>query len=49
MIELLRGPAMPDPYTTIAAADVAVQERIADVLEIRAAEPAQQDMLSAYV
>src|SRR5262245_65052761 len=40
---------MPDPYATITAADIGVQERIADVLEIRAAEPAHQAMLSAYV
>jgi ubiquinone/menaquinone biosynthesis C-methylase UbiE len=40
---------MPDPYAAIATADVAVQQRLADVLEMRAAEPAQQAMLSAYV
>lgn len=40
---------MPDPYAAIATADIVVQERLADVLEIRAAEPAQQAMLTAYL
>lgn len=40
---------MPDPYAAIATSDIAVQQRLADVLEIRAAEPAQKAMLLAYV
>jgi hypothetical protein len=28
---------MPDPYATIADADTALQERLSDVLELRAA------------
>jgi cyclopropane fatty-acyl-phospholipid synthase-like methyltransferase len=40
---------MPDVYATIAAADEAVQERLADVLEMRAADPEQRAMLDSYV
>jgi ubiquinone/menaquinone biosynthesis C-methylase UbiE len=39
---------MPDVYATIAEADVAMQERLADVLEIRAADPRQRAMLADY-
>ena len=40
---------MPDVYVSIATADEAVQERLAEVLELRAAEPAQQAMLEDYL
>jgi ubiquinone/menaquinone biosynthesis C-methylase UbiE len=40
---------MPDVYATIAAADEAVQERLADVLEMRAADPQQRAMLDSYL
>ncbi len=40
---------MPDVYTTIATADEAVQERLADVKEMRAADPEQRAMLDSYV
>jgi ubiquinone/menaquinone biosynthesis C-methylase UbiE len=39
---------MPDVYATIAEADVAVQERLAEVLELRAADPRQREMLEEY-
>jgi ubiquinone/menaquinone biosynthesis C-methylase UbiE len=39
---------MPDVYATIAEADVAMQERLADVLELRAADPQQRAMLEEY-
>ena len=39
---------MPDVYATIAEADVAMQERLAEVLELRAADPAQRSMLEEY-
>jgi ubiquinone/menaquinone biosynthesis C-methylase UbiE len=40
---------MPDVYASIAEADVAVQERLADVIELRFADPRQQVMLHAYL
>ena len=40
---------MPDVYATIADVDVAVQERLADILELRAADPQQRLMLDAYL
>jgi ubiquinone/menaquinone biosynthesis C-methylase UbiE len=40
---------MPDVYATIETADEAVQERLAEVLELRAAEAAQQAMLEDYL
>jgi ubiquinone/menaquinone biosynthesis C-methylase UbiE len=40
---------MPDVYVTIATADEAVQERLADVLELRAADPQQRAMLDSYL
>ena len=40
---------MPDPYATIADADVALQERLSDVLELRAADSQQRAMLRAYL
>jgi SAM-dependent methyltransferase len=39
---------MPDLYANITEVDLAVQETLAGVLEIRAAEPRQQEMLNAY-
>jgi ubiquinone/menaquinone biosynthesis C-methylase UbiE len=40
---------MPDVYATIASADVEVQERLADVLDLRANDPQQRAMLDAYL
>jgi len=40
---------MPDIYNTITEADAAVTARIAEVLEIRAAEPQQKRMLETYL
>ena len=40
---------MPDPYAMIAEVDTAVQKRLAEVLELRAADPQQQEMLRAYL
>jgi ubiquinone/menaquinone biosynthesis C-methylase UbiE len=39
---------MPDVYATITEADAAMQQRLADVLELRAADPAQRAMLEDY-
>lgn len=40
---------MADVYSTIADADVEVQERLAGVLELRAADLQQRDMLKTYL
>ncbi len=40
---------MPDVYATIEQADVAVQEQLAEVLELRAADPQQRAMLENYL
>ena len=40
---------MPDPYTAISDADVALQQRLTHVLELRAADPQQKEMLHAYL
>jgi len=40
---------MPDVYASIENADEAVQERLADVLELRAADAGQQAMLEDYL
>src|SRR5262245_48612676 len=40
---------MPDPYASIAQADDALQARLADLLELRAAVPQQRAMLNAYL
>lgn len=40
---------MADLYSTISDADTAVQERLADVLEMRAADARQQEMLKSYL
>ena len=40
---------MPDPYATIADADPPLQERLAEVLELRAKDTQQQAMLRAYI
>lgn len=39
---------MPDVYATIAQADEAMQERLAEVLELRAADPQQRAILEDY-
>lgn len=39
---------MPDVYAAIASADPQMQARIADVLELRAADPQQRQMLEQY-
>jgi ubiquinone/menaquinone biosynthesis C-methylase UbiE len=39
---------MPDVYASIAEAEQATQERLADVLELRAADPQQRLMLESY-
>jgi ubiquinone/menaquinone biosynthesis C-methylase UbiE len=40
---------MPDVYATITQADPELQERLADVIELRFADPRQQAMLRAYL
>jgi ubiquinone/menaquinone biosynthesis C-methylase UbiE len=40
---------MPDVYASIAEAERAVQQRLADVMELRAADPRYQAMLRAYL
>ena len=40
---------MADVYATITTADRAVQERLADVLERRAGDLQQQEMLRSYL
>lgn len=40
---------MPDVYATIADADPAIQERLAGILEMRAAHPQQRAMLDSYL
>jgi ubiquinone/menaquinone biosynthesis C-methylase UbiE len=40
---------MPDPYATIGESGAEVQKRLADVLDLRAADPQQQAMLHAYL
>jgi ubiquinone/menaquinone biosynthesis C-methylase UbiE len=40
---------VPDPYAAIARADETLQARLADVLEVRAADPQQRAMLNAYL
>jgi ubiquinone/menaquinone biosynthesis C-methylase UbiE len=40
---------MPDVYATIAAADLATQERLASVLELRGADPQQRAIVEAYL
>ena len=40
---------MPDPYATIADADPSLQERLSEVLELRARDSQQQAMLRAYL
>jgi SAM-dependent methyltransferase len=40
---------MPDVYATITEADASVLEALADVLELRAADPQQQAMRAAYL
>ncbi len=40
---------MPDVYATITQADPEIQERLAEVIELRFADPRQQAMLRAYL
>ena len=40
---------MPDFYATISEVDSGIQERLADVLEMRAADPRQREMLHSYL
>ena len=40
---------MPDPYATIADADPSLQERLSDILELRASDPQHRAMLRAYL
>ena len=40
---------MPDPYVSIADADAALQERLSEILELRAADPQQKAMVQAYL
>jgi ubiquinone/menaquinone biosynthesis C-methylase UbiE len=40
---------MPDPYAAISDADLALQARLSDVLELRASDPRQRAMLRAYL
>jgi ubiquinone/menaquinone biosynthesis C-methylase UbiE len=40
---------MPDVYATITEAAPEIQERLADVIELRFADPRQQAMLRAYL
>ncbi len=40
---------MPDVYSNIVEADSAIQERIADILELRAADPQQVEFLDHYL
>ena len=40
---------MPDPYTTISDAELSLQDRLSYVLELRAADPQQKEMLRAYL
>jgi arsenite methyltransferase len=41
--------ALPDVYATISEADEALQERLADVIELRATDPQQRAMLADYL
>jgi len=40
---------MPDIYTTITEADPTIVDRLAGILELRAADPSQQAMLASYL
>jgi ubiquinone/menaquinone biosynthesis C-methylase UbiE len=40
---------VPDPYAAIADADLALQARLSEVLELRAGDPQQRGMLRAYL
>ena len=40
---------MPDLYSTITEVDQETQERLADVIEMRFADPRHQEMLKAYL
>ena len=40
---------MPDPYASISQADESLQSRLAEVLELRAADDLQREMLNSYL
>jgi ubiquinone/menaquinone biosynthesis C-methylase UbiE len=40
---------MPDVYATIGEVDAATQERLAEILELRAADPQQKEMVQSYL
>ena len=40
---------MPDPYANIAQVDAEIQTALVKVLELRAAEPRQREMLQTYL
>jgi hypothetical protein len=40
---------VPDVYAAIAEADEATQQRLAEILELRAADPQQQAMVDSYL
>ena len=40
---------MSDPYSDLASQDTALQERIADAMEARCREPAQQEIRQSYL
>ena len=46
---LSAGDTMPDVYATITQAERAVQERLADVIELRAADPRYRKMVQSYL
>ena len=41
--------ALPDVYATIADVDVETQERLADILELRAADSQMRAMVDSYL
>jgi len=45
---IIRGSPMPDVYATISTAPQETQEMLASILELRAADPPQREMLVAY-
>jgi hypothetical protein len=49
LIQTQEGTAMADVYATITEVDPATQERLASILELRAADPQQRAMLDSYL
>src|SRR5262245_59172442 len=45
---MIGGSPMPDVYATISTAEEGTQEMLAGILELRAADPQQRQMLVAY-